>query len=533
MSLTGKLILGFLFALVLQVAQMVVNGYVTAEMQQTAQQVSDALQANIAVQRSTEVVRTLRGRIAADQSEPRRAELDVYAVFADEIMAQAQSLSESVGRYELECVPAVVRQASAVTEELHAASEVFGREEASGTELHDALEFVDDALDSMAQELSRAQVVIGELGEEGVASERSVRDLPWRAGILITLCGVVLMAAFVAWFSRQLVIPIERAWAQLERRVEERTAELATTVEALEGQIRERIRAEREKEEMHRRLLDASRQAGMAELANGVLHNVGNVLNSVNVSTNLLLDHIRQSRVDGVGKAVALLREHGDDLAAFLQETAQGKKLPAYLDKLGEHLVAERDELLREASDLIAGVQHMKEIVHRQQAYASVSGALSVAHLSELIDDVLKMHATSLARHEIEVVKDVSWDEAFELDRSRVMQILMNLVKNAKQAIGASDAGGGRIEIGVAAIDGDRVQVRVRDTGVGIAADDLARIFGHGFTTKRDGHGFGLHHSANSASEMGGRLWAESDGPGTGATFVLELPVQVPAEAGT
>jgi signal transduction histidine kinase len=69
------------------------------------------------------------------------------------------------------------------------------------------------------------------------------------------------------------------------------------------------------------------------------------------------------------------------------------------------------------------------------------------------------------------------------------------------------------------------VSIIVRDNGIGIPPENLIKIFNHGFTTKRDGHGFGLHSGANAAKEMGGSLTAESNGPGLGATFTLELPV--------
>ena len=69
------------------------------------------------------------------------------------------------------------------------------------------------------------------------------------------------------------------------------------------------------------------------------------------------------------------------------------------------------------------------------------------------------------------------------------------------------------------------------DNGIGIPADNLTRIFGHGFTTRKEGHGFGLHSGALAAKELGGALTVESDGPGKGATFTLEFPIQRPKGA--
>ncbi|MCA8974390.1 MAG: ATP-binding protein, partial [Planctomycetes bacterium] len=318
----------------------------------------------------------------------------------------------------------------------------------------------------------------------------------------------------------------------LEARVQQRTAELASTVGALETEIVERQRAEAQRQRLHLQLVEASRQAGMAELANGVLHNVGNVLNSVNVAANVIIDILRQSRVEGLPRVVGLVREHEQDLAEFLTVSGRGRRLPDYLDQLAKHLIAERESLLAETLDLSTCIQHMKEIVHRQQAYASVSGATVAVTFGEIVAEVLRMQESAIERHGVEVALRIECDERVEIDRSRVIQILVNLVKNATQAVADREVGTGRIEISVVSQDGACARVEVVDNGVGIPAADLTRIFGHGFTTKVDGHGFGLHHSANAATEMGGRLWAESGGFGLGSKFVLELPLWTPAEVG-
>lgn len=530
MSLTGKLILGFLFALVLQVAQMLISGYIASSMRETTDAVSDALRANIAVQHSLDVVHDMGGQVAAELEVGDKLAgeaCDVFEVFAEELETQAKRLKAAASAHAPSEAQEVAESAAVVAEQVLAVRAVASR---SDEERSDALAFLDDALDDASSALQRSQVVLGKVGLRGIEQERQMRDLPWQAGLSITLCGIVIMAAFVTWFSRQLVIPIERAWAQLESRVDERTAELASTVDALESEIVERQRAEQQKEDLHRQLVDASRQAGMAELANGVLHNVGNVLNSVNVSANVLLSRLAQSRAEGLGKAVALLREHDGELYAFLHESPHGRKLPGYLEQLAHHFVVERDALLGETKDLSSYVDHMKDIVHRQQTYACASGVTSLVRVSELVDDALRMHVTSFAQHKIEVVRQIEWDQECELDRSRVVQILMNLIKNAKQAICNGDGDGGSLQIAVAAVGNDRLCISVVDDGVGIGEPDLARIFAHGFTTKSDGHGFGLHHSANAATEMGGRLWAKSEGPGHGASFVLELPMLAAVE---
>lgn len=528
-GLVGKLVAGFVFALVLQIAQMLISGYFTARMQQASTQVCDALSASLAVQSGIDAVRQLELRLAADAEAPSgRFDPSVYRVFLDEVSGQVVRLVQALGDRGGEGIELLRGRLGNAVREL----EVLHGLDRDATGLGDALGFFDDRVRDVEQELLRTQIEVGAIAAAGVGQEREVHDLPLRAGVAITLIGVVLMAGFVAWFSQQLVVPIQRVWAQLESRVALRTAELANTVQQLEDQIVERRRAEAQREELHRQLVDASRRAGMAELANGVLHNVGNVLNSVNVSANLLLGKLRSSRVDGLSRAVQLLRQHDSELGTFLTTSEQGRKLPGYLEQLGKHLALERDAMVAETDDLSRRVDHMKEIVSRQQSYARVAGVTSLVRPSSLVGDVLQMHQLSFAELDIRVETCLGFDEECELDRTRVLQILMNLVANGKQALRDRPGGGRILRMETHEVQGHRVQFVVVDNGVGIAEGDLVRIFGHGFTTKRDGHGFGLHHSANAAAEMGGKLWAESAGPGHGAIFRLELP-KVPSESET
>lgn len=529
MSLTSKLVLGFLFAVVLQVAQMSISGYFTAQMQAASQLVSDAMTAHLAAQAGVDAVRQLRLHIDSDLGE-QGGSVDpaVYLVFLDAVADQADVMTNALSATAGDRFAPVLTRLAAARTELGALRKVMAGVSPVALAVRDAVDFFDDSVGELEQQLLRAQIEVRAIAVEGTDRERAVHDLPVRAGLGITVGGVVMMAVFIAWFSRQLVVPIQRAWSELEGRVAERTAELARTVGELEGEIAERRRGERQREELHRQLVESSRRAGMAELANGVLHNVGNVLNSVNVCANLLLDRLRKSKAVGLRRAVDLLRDHERDLADFLTTSPQGRQLPEYLQHLAGHLDRQQELLIAETQDLTQRIDMMKEIVSRQQSYARVSGTTQRTRLSSIIGDVLHMHATAFADLDIRVESDCSWDEECECDRSRVLQILMNLVSNAKHALQERGKGGGVLRITTASTDGGRVRIRVIDNGVGIAPANLARVFGHGFTTKRDGHGFGLHHSANAAAEMGGRLYVESEGLGAGATFVLELPVNRP-----
>lgn len=529
MTLTQKLVLGFLFALVLQVAQMWISASFTAQMQEASEQVSSALAASMAVQGSLDAARAIEARAHLDAQPERAVDASVYRVYVGELQTRSAELERALGVTQEVPVGPLLRKLDDVVASLAELERAAQSPRAEAA--RDAVAFLDDAVGALAEALQQTQLCVRAFAQHGVELERSVQGRPMRASLAITLGGVVLMAAFIAWFSRQLVVPIQRAWAELEQRVQERTVELASTVGALERQIAERERAEARTRELNELLVSTSRRAGMAELANGVLHNVGNVLNSVNVSTNVLLDRLQKSRADGLQRAVELIDAHAADLGAFLTSSPQGRKLPPYLATLATHLVEERAALVRETKDLSAQVDHMKAIVSRQQSYARVSGTLERARPGQLVDDVLALQTASFQRHDIRIVRRTEFDEECELDRSRVLQILLNLVTNARHALVERGGGGALLEIAVARHGADRVRISVVDNGVGISAENLTKVFAHGFTTKRDGHGFGLHHSANAAAEMSGRLWAESAGPGQGATFVLELPIHAATTA--
>jgi C4-dicarboxylate-specific signal transduction histidine kinase len=297
---------------------------------------------------------------------------------------------------------------------------------------------------------------------------------------------------------------------QLERRIAERTAELAKSYEELK--------------QAQTVLLETSRLAGIAEMATGVLHNLGNALNSVNTTVSLTTDRLQKSKVTALGKVVQLLEDQHGRLAEFFAADQRGQQLPGYLAQLSGHLLAERTELLRELEALQQNVDHIKEIVAAQQSYVRVSGITETVPAAELVEYGLRLSETSLDRHRISVVREFNPAPAVKVERQKALQILVNLIRNAKEAINEGGRPDKRLVLGVRVSPEGRVQITVTDNGVGIAPENLARIFAFGYTTKKAGHGFGLHSSANAAKEMGGSLVARSEGPGQGATFVLELP---------
>jgi two-component system NtrC family sensor kinase len=302
----------------------------------------------------------------------------------------------------------------------------------------------------------------------------------------------------------------------LEQRVVERTRELQTQVSAKEKALSDLAAAQSS-------LLEASRAAGKAEVATGVLHNVGNVLNSVNVSCNLLVDHLQKSRVGNVGKVAELMKKDDGQLAAFLTEDPRGRQIPAYLDSLAANLEAERQGLLKETESLRGRIDHIKEIIAMQQSYGRVSGVDETISPGRLMEDALKFNTGALDRHGVTVKREYRPLPPMTVDKHKILQILLNLINNAKHA--CCEVEGERVI--TLRIDNPKpeiVRFQVEDNGIGIPPENLTRIFQHGFTTRRTGHGFGLHSGALAARELGGSLYVHSDGPHTGATFTLELP---------
>ena len=333
-------------------------------------------------------------------------------------------------------------------------------------------------------------------------------------GILITRKNTLLHLAQAE---------LQTANDQLEIRVQQRTRELQDQVEAREQAHTELTQAQRS-------LMLASRQAGMAEVATGVLHNVGNVLNSVNVSTTLLRDQVRKSESHALVKATDLLKEKNGDLAAFLTSDPRGKLMPEFIVQVAEELQKEQVTTLRELDQLAKNVDHIKDIIAMQQSYARVAGVLEKVSLTSLVEDALQINAAALARHEVNVIRRFAEVPPLMVDKHKVLQILINLVRNAKYALDECSQSEKRLTITVAQADGECVMARVEDNGIGIPAENLTRIFSHGFTTRPSGHGFGLHIGALNAREMGGSLSAASEGTGRGAIFTLILPLSPPGE---
>jgi len=351
----------------------------------------------------------------------------------------------------------------------------------------------------------------------------------WTAQHTLWLLGGlgIILAIVVAW-GASLRTRVRLQTRELREEIEERKraeSKLEEKTAALQKEIEERKRVELEMEKTHKELLDLSRQAGMAEVATNVLHNVGNVLNSVNISASLVSNQIKKSKISSVARVAALVGQHAQNLPEFLTSDPKGRQLPAFLIQLAEHLASEQTLLLNETASLKNNIEHINEIVAMQQNYARVAGVTEPVKIADLVEDALRMNSGALARHDVQLVREYDPQvPEVTVEKHKVLQILINLIRNAKYACDESGRRDKRLTVRVSNGD-DRVRVAVIDNGVGIPSENLTKIFSHGFTTRKDGHGFGLHSGALAAKEMGGALWARSDGLNQGAAFTLELPL--------
>ncbi|MBC3375828.1 GHKL domain-containing protein [Pseudomonas sp. SWRI92] len=371
---------------------------------------------------------------------------------------------------------------------------------------------VNDLLDRIsvipvAQELDSINELLNETQRRTAATDRQYHMYLGVCASLMALLMIYLAVRLVRSYSviNQINHELQASNDNLEERVQERTQAL---------------------KEAERELVDAARMAGMAEIATNVLHNVGNVLNSVNISAELVSRKLKNSKTQGLGRAVRMMNEHTQDLGQFITEDEKGKLLPRYFNELADSVAAEQALLIEELAQLTRSIDHIKEIVTTQQTYAGAARLIEPLSITDLFEDALRMNSGALSRHHVTVIKDYQDTPVILGDKHRLLLILINLISNAKFAMSHIEPPREMI-LSIRIVEPATLCISVKDRGEGIAPENLARIFNHGFTTRQNGHGFGLHSCALAAVEMNGRLHVHSDGPGQGAVFTLEIPLDL------
>jgi len=274
---------------------------------------------------------------------------------------------------------------------------------------------------------------------------------------------------------------------------------------------------------LNQKLVAASRQAGIAEIATGILHNVGNVLNSITTSVALLQSAQTQSSALKVRKVADMLQNHSDDLPGLFSPGNKGAQLPEFLDSLCERIDDELANQKSELTGLSKNIDHVAEIVASQQKFAGQASVTEPLNLAEVLNDALAMHSADLKKMGIRVIKDYGPLNIMS-DRHNLMQIFVNLIRNSGEAIAEQKPATGALRIRVTEVANQQLKIDITDNGSGLDEEQKQNLFRHGFTTKTGGHGFGLHSCALAAKNMQGVLTASSQGRGKGCTFTLQLP---------
>ena len=368
---------------------------------------------------------------------------------------------------------------------------------------------------------------------------RSVLCMPlWRKGLfygLLYLENALTAQAFkpsritlLQHLATQAVISVENA--RLYAEVQQAEAALRRANEQLELRVAERTR---ELKQAQASLVETARMVGMAEVASNVLHDVGNALTSLVVDTQQMHLAVEASRVDRVEKVFGLLQEHRNHLSDFLEKDPRGMQLFTYLPGLAAELVHERDSLRKSLGLMARNVARVRSIVQLQQAYAKSTLLVEECDLAEVLEEALRLQAGALRQASVRIIKELEPLPPVNVDRHRLLQILLNLLSNARQALEAASPTERTVVLRLRA-EAQWIRIQVVDNGQGIAPDVRGRLFNQGFTTRAEGHGIGLHSSSLAAQLMGGSLELHSDGPGHGAIATLELPasgVQRPSVA--
>lgn len=466
------------------------------------------------------------------------------------LAAVAKQISESAD-YSVRAVRETHDEVGALTEAFNGMLERIASQEGALKQARSALEVKVQALAGsearvrgIIASLAEALILIAPDGTVSLANPRVSAVLGW-APEKITGCRAVdvLFRPEVATRALELISkaengtvcsaemeilsqsgdlrPVEIHWSRL---VDENGAVIGVLAAFLD--ITDRRNAAADLAAVNARLVDASRRAGMAEIATNVLHNVGNSFNSVNVSVTIVADFIRKYKVAKLRTAAELLESKTGRVGEWIDNDERGRHFPAYLCMLADVMGKEQSATLAELEQVIRQIEHIKQIISTQQAYAKTKGIVEAIAVTDLVGQGLELESATLEGAGIAVSRDIPREFVVVADRHKTLQIIGNLLRNAKDSIGEAGCVSGEITVLATESEG-HIHIHVSDNGGGIAPEHLTRIFAHGFTTRRNGHGFGLHASALAAMEMNGSLTASSDGPGAGAKFTLRLPCQI------
>lgn len=337
----------------------------------------------------------------------------------------------------------------------------------------------------------------------------------WYYVLLTIVVGSLLIYGYIEYDKN--VVTVRREINELKEENERLKEELTKKMGELETVIEQLNKAEAE-------LVEKSQKAGMADVAAGVLHNVANVLSSVNSSNTFIKDTAKNSKVEGLIKANQLLREQIDHIDKFIFENPKGKKLLEYYLKLEEPLKKERESILLQSERLDEKINIINDVITAQQSHAGSVKINSDTYLTEIVEATLSLHDDMVDNYKLHIKKDLNATTPVVAQRSKLIHVLVNFIKNAGESMEKNHPENKNLTI-KSWEDSYKVYLSVSDNGWGIEGEDLDKIFAHTYTTKEKKHGFGLHSSATYMKEMGGKIEVSSEGKGKGTTFTLVFPI--------
>ncbi|MCH7600469.1 MAG: sensor histidine kinase, partial [Myxococcales bacterium] len=271
-------------------------------------------------------------------------------------------------------------------------------------------------------------------------------------------------------------------------------------------------------------LVEAAKAAGAAEVASGALHNVGNILTSIRVAASELHQRTTRAKHDTLKKVVDLLDENSDDLSSFFAPGELGAKIPGLLAALARKMDDEQEAQMTCIARLEGFLNHVTEVIRAQQITSKAAPINYRIPVKDLFVDALAICSASHPVSDEELSEDYADIFSMVGDPNKILQILVNLIGNARDSMGECKDRPGHLRLATRELPEDRIAFSVVDNGKGIDEQQIELIFQHGYTTKTDGHGFGLHSCATAAKEMDGSIQVSSEGVDRGATFSLILP---------
>ncbi len=344
--------------------------------------------------------------------------------------------------------------------------------------------------------------------------------------IIITVCSLTLNFKFTIVFGifislLLIALPIINTEIQYNMLFIPGFVIISNTVLAISGAIIIEKNID-EMKSIQMEALENAHKAGMADVAADVLHNVGNVLNSVVTSAYCINERNAGSGIEKLIKARAVLVENKDNLKEFISSDPKGEKLLKYIMLILCDIEDDCKYIDKHSQRIKDKTQIISEIIHSQQKYTFNQNFHEVLQLENIINDSLIILTNSIKSRNVKIIKEYEKNIFVDIQKTKLINVLIHIINNALESMDEIHVNRKELRIKIFEKN-NRKFCWISDSGTGIKKGNIEKIFIHGYTTKRNGHGFGLHSCANYMTEMKGSLKVKSDGEGKGSTFILEF----------